>query len=152
MRTACWMACCLLLGTLLGFGQEQFEVVSIRPAHTDASFGLISGGPGTKDPGRLTYSKVSLKGLIADAYPEYGGRISGPSQLKSEYILAATLPKGATKEQVRHMLANCLAERFGLRFHTETRRHISAYELTVAKGGSKLPPTCNQQLTERGSL
>jgi len=52
--------------------------------------------------------------------------------------IIATMPQGATKDDVPAMLQALLAERFKLEFHKETKEH-AAYVLTVAKSGLKMP-------------
>jgi len=97
------------------------------------------GGPGSADPGRITYTRISLKYLIATAYgAEFDDRISGPPWIESEwYAVTATIPPGTNREQFRQMLVNLLAERFGLVFHGVTKE-VPGYELTVGKGGAKI--------------
>ena len=48
--------------------------------------------------------------------------------------MTAKLPPGTTVEQYRQMMANLLAERFGLICHRVTK-DFAGYEITVAKGG-----------------
>jgi len=64
--------------------------------------------------------------------------LSGPGWLDSErYTISAKIPPGATQEQFRHMLQNLLIDRFGLKFHHESKI-VPAYELVVVSGGAKL--------------
>jgi uncharacterized protein (TIGR03435 family) len=101
----------------------------------------MSGGPGTKDPGRITYNGVTLKMLLKRAYDISPDQISGPDWLDSErYDIVAKVPPGTTPEQFRLMLQNLLAERFELRQHRETKT-LPVYLLTVANNGPKLEPT-----------
>jgi len=53
------------------------------------------------------------------------------------FDIHATLPAGATTEQVPEMLQALLAERFRLTYHREMKEQ-SVYALIVAKGGPKL--------------
>jgi uncharacterized protein (TIGR03435 family) len=53
------------------------------------------------------------------------------------YDLHAKVPESTTKEQATIMMQNLLVERFGLKFHQETRE-FTAYELAIAKGGLKI--------------
>lgn len=134
----------------LAFGQTAdksltFDVASIKPAAmpTPNGRGMImmrppSGGPGTKDPGRINYPIISLKNLIMNAYDVKDFQISGPPFLDSErFEITATMPADTTKEQFRVMLQNLLAERFKLAIHRESKE-LPMYSLTVAKGGPKL--------------
>src|ERR1039457_5492305 len=98
----------------------------------------MSGGPGTPDPGQLTYTNVSLKNILTNAYNVKGYQLSGPKWLDSErFDITAKIPMGATKEQFQLMLQNLLAERFKLTLHHETKE-LPMYALVVGKGGSKL--------------
>src|ERR1017187_3373419 len=128
------------------FGQAAaespaFEVASVKPAEPQA-MGMMSimmrGGPGSPDPGQITYSGVSLKNVLMNAYGVKGYQINGPKWLDSErFDIAAKIPMGATKEQFKLMLQNLLAERFKLALHHETKE-LPMYALVVGKGGSKL--------------
>src|ERR1035438_5016515 len=94
------------------FGQAAaespaFEVASVKPAEPQA-MGMMSimmrGGPGSPDPGQITYSGVSLKNVLMNAYACKGYQINGPQRLGSErFDIVAKIPKGATKEQFRLM-------------------------------------------------
>ncbi len=53
------------------------------------------------------------------------------------FDVSARIPSGATIRQFRAMLQNMLADQFKLTCHSETRQ-MQIYELTVAKGGTKL--------------
>ena len=98
----------------------------------------MTGGPGTKDPGRINYSGVTLKMLLKRAYDIGPEQISGPDWLDSErYDIMATVAAGTTPEQFRLMLQNLVAERFELRQHRETKT-LAVYLLIVAKNGPKL--------------
>ncbi len=98
----------------------------------------MGGGPGTPDPGRITYTGVPLMLILTKAYDVQNFQINGPSWLDSErFDITAKVPTGATKEQVRVMMQNLLAERFHLTLHRD-KKEMQGYELTVAKGGSKL--------------
>ena len=122
-----------------------FDVASIKPAAppTPDGQGRIfmrgpSGGPGTKDPGRINYPFMSLKNLLMNAYDVKNYQITGPAWLDTErFDITATMPPDTTKEQFRIMLQNLLAERFKLTVHHE-KKELPMYSLTVAKGGPKL--------------
>jgi hypothetical protein len=85
---------CLTLSAVAASGQStpgapEFEVatvetssarwrtadVSTHPCGGDEAF---SGGPGSKDPGRIDYSRVTLKMLLARAYNLKPDQIQGP--------------------------------------------------------------------------
>src|SRR5580698_1499923 len=126
--------------TAAAFGQTAFEVASVRPV-PDTGYpgqGISRGGPGTADPGRLTFEHATLKLLVMHAYGLQDFQVSGTDWIGTErFDVAATIPAGATKDQVNLMLQNLLAERFKLKLHRESRI-FAVYELTVGKGGSKM--------------
>jgi uncharacterized protein (TIGR03435 family) len=132
------VGCCTL------FGQEPkdplvFEVASVKPV-TDVVPAFVHGGPGTDDPGRITFGRIPLTGLLTFAYETQFDQVLGPDWLSvREYEVIAKIPKGATTEQVHVMMQNLLIERFKLALHHETRQFL-VYELTVGKSGSKLKP------------
>jgi uncharacterized protein (TIGR03435 family) len=131
------------------FGQSPpatklaFEVASIRPAAPPQSRADVdmrgTGGPGTDDPGRITFRFVGVLQLLVRAYDVVPWQIQGlPDWANSvAYDIVAKVPPGNTIEQSNVMLQNLLVDRLGLVAHTETKPG-EIYELTVAKGGSKL--------------
>jgi uncharacterized protein (TIGR03435 family) len=131
--------------------KPSFEVASVRPAaplspeanaaELQASIGF-RGGPGTEDPGRLTCRFVTMLNLLLKAYGVFTFQIQGlpdwATDINSDrYDIVAQIPPGTTLEQSNLMLQNLLMERFGLVAHYVTRPG-EIYELTIAKGGSKL--------------
>src|ERR1035438_6848853 len=66
----------LAFTSLAAFGQlpdanPTFEVASVKPSAPPTDGRLMvrmRGGPGTPDPGQITYTNVSLKMLIQNAY------------------------------------------------------------------------------------
>lgn len=139
-----------VFGCALAFGQATtsltFEVASVKPSAPvppsgRVYFGPPRGGPGTPDPGQITWTYATLRALLMTAYDVKGYQISGPAWLASErYDIAAKVPAGATQEQVDVMWQNLLLERFGLRLHHESKE-FKVEELVVAKGGPKLKET-----------
>jgi uncharacterized protein (TIGR03435 family) len=121
--------------------QPSFEAASIKPAAPMQQGRMMigmRGGPGTPEPGQMTFTNVSLGNLIEMAYEVKSYQVTGPGWLDStRFDIAAKVPTGATKEQSRLMLQNLLADRFKLVLHHSTKES-SIYALLVAKGGSKL--------------
>jgi uncharacterized protein (TIGR03435 family) len=118
-----------------------FEVASIKPA-AQQPMGRIMigmrGGPGTRDPGQVTFTNAPLSLLITHAYDVKNYQVSGPSWMDSAHFdVTAKVPQGATKEQFQIMLQNLLAERFKLVMHKE-KKQLPIYALIVGKGGPKL--------------
>jgi uncharacterized protein (TIGR03435 family) len=130
-----------------GNRQPSFEVASIKPAGSLAA-GLgrrgpgagrigFSGGPGTNDPGLLTCHLCVMTLMLMEAYGLQPYQLSpGWKDSLEAFELSAKVPENATKEQVRLMLQNLLAERFKLAIHRETKE-LQVYEMVVAKGGPK---------------
>jgi uncharacterized protein (TIGR03435 family) len=124
---------------------SHFEVISIRPSppHPNLAPGMVpapnlQGGPGTADPGQITYRDVQLSTLIGVAFGVRFDQVSGTGwPYPQRFDIIAKLPAGATKDQLNLMLQNLLAERFNLQLHHESRI-LPVYVLTVAKSGPKL--------------
>jgi uncharacterized protein (TIGR03435 family) len=118
-----------------------FEVVSIQAAPPPDPHGTrvgAFGGPGTKEPLRWSAENLSLQDLILLAYDLQPYQLSGPSWMASErFRIAARVPSGASKSDLRWMVQAMLSERFGLRAHREAKE-TAGYELVVAKSGHKL--------------
>lgn len=132
----------LLLALPLLNGQE-FEVASIKvnPPQQGFHFGsesVVSGGPGTADPGMFRCSKCTLTTLILKAFQLQAYQFPGKTSLpETTYEVMAKIPTGATEEEFSTMLQNLLRERFGLVSHFQPKT-MRGYHLTVAKGGPKL--------------
>ena len=132
------------------FGQAAenltFEAASVRPSAPvpptgGVYFGPARGGPGTPDPGQITWSYVSMKAMLLTAYDVKNYQISGPAWLDTErYDIVAKVPPGATVEQARVMWQNLLAERFGLTVRHQPKE-FQVQELVIAKGGPRLKDT-----------
>ena len=128
-----------------------FEVASVKlaPPPTSAEGKRmirvgVQGGPGTSDPGQISYSFVSLRNLLTQAFGLKMYQISGPDWLDSErFDVIAKVPSGATKDDVKIMLQNLLKERFRLVSHSE-KKVVPVYELVVEKNGPKLKESQDQ--------
>jgi uncharacterized protein (TIGR03435 family) len=124
------------------FGQT-FETASVKPIEPGRQPAFAhSGGPGTTDPGRIHYCCDAMLTLLTRAFGVQSDRVAGPSWIAdfegpNRYVIDATIPAGATKDEFRTMLQNLLVMRFQLKVHHENR-NFSGYELVVAKGGPKL--------------
>jgi uncharacterized protein (TIGR03435 family) len=129
------------LGVCLGFvalayGQESFEVASIKPHPGVITF---SSDPSVKG-NRMTATASTLRDLITVAYHVRYDQISGgPGWAGTDhYDLEARAAGGEIgREQMRPMLQTLLAERFQLRIHRETKE-VPMYALVVSKNGPKL--------------
>jgi uncharacterized protein (TIGR03435 family) len=128
----------------------EFDVASIKENRQDVPWqdnrdncGLNGMGSVNILPGgRLIAERALLACIIQGAY---GVRpyqvVGGPPWLNSIHfdIDAKAENRNASSEEMRTMLQTLLADRFKLRVHKETR-NIPVYELSVAKGGTKLKP------------
>ncbi len=124
-----------------------FDVASIKPAAPltmgPGGRGMVmrkgpSGGPGTKDPGRIHYPMTTVKNLLMIAYDVKSYQISGPPTLESErFEVQATMPPDTSKEDFKIMLQNLLAERFLVKLHRETKE-LPMYTLVLGKKGVKM--------------
>jgi uncharacterized protein (TIGR03435 family) len=131
-----------------------FEVASVKasPAPQAAGAGMrmamrigCMGGPGTPSPGQYTCSNANVGVLIREAYN------LKPYQLPNfsagdgnRYDIAAKIPAGSTRDQVRTMLQNLLTERFKLTYHLE-KKEMQVYELVVGKNGVKMKPSAPEE-------
>lgn len=137
----------LLAGTAMLAQQParlEFEVASVKPAAPPSggrgAFIGSRGGPGTDDPGRISYTGFPLQALITAAYQIKAYQLSGPAfmnDFESRFDIVAKIPAGATKDDVRVMLQNLLVDRFKMTLHHETKE-LPLYELTVGKNGPKM--------------
>lgn len=117
---------------------QTFDAASVKAA-VPGRFGM-RGGPGSADPGRITYFNVTLKDVLTKAYRVDGYQVEGPASLEgTRYDILATVPSGASDEDLHAMLRNLLAERFGLAVHRESKE-LPIYALVVGKNGPKMKP------------
>jgi uncharacterized protein (TIGR03435 family) len=148
-------AALLLFTSCAAFAQTtaptpSFEVATIKPAAPPATSmgpggGMriavrmgARGGPGTADPGQIMYTGMSMKSLLVAAYGVKTYQVSGPSWMDTErFDIVAKVPPGASKDDVKLMLQNLLAERFKLTLHRE-KKDLPMYALVVAKNGPKM--------------
>src|SRR5262245_23052886 len=127
--------------TAVAQSRLAFEVVSIKEAPRPTPE-LIRSGSGIVfniDPAHVRIAGYTPFALLARAFGVEQPQVDAPDFARSEYFeIQATLPMGATADQVPEMLQTMLAERFKLAYHREAREyHVSV--LTVGKSGMKLP-------------
>jgi uncharacterized protein (TIGR03435 family) len=130
--------------------RPKFEVASIKEC-TDTD----RPPPSTSSPGRLGLSCWPLWRLIADAYETFAsGKVNplnplvprpiegAPAWVNSaRYSIDAKAEGPQSGAMMRGpMMQTLLEDRFQLKIHRETRE-VSAYIMTVAKGGPKLHRT-----------
>ena len=165
-------ACCLISsGGVLAQSapnERRFEVASVKPSLSPAEQGRLAaqgGGSGparrfgiqTQPGGRFSAGTTTLKRLIAEAFEVKEYQIDGgPPWLTTDYFdITANAGADATPADVKAMLRTLLAERFGLRTHSDTRQ-APVYVLTIARSdgrlGSRLKattPECVEQIEQR---
>jgi|SRR5579863_4060054 len=113
-----------------------FEVAVVKPFVLNAS--SISSMGMSIDAARVRFRGFPLQAVISKAYNVKPYQISGPAWLASDtFEIDATLPEGATEDQVPLMLQALLADRFQMTAHRENREQ-SVYAIVVDKGGLKL--------------
>jgi uncharacterized protein (TIGR03435 family) len=136
------LACAALAQT------PAFEVASVKisepitPALVES--GRLNMGV-TIDSIHVRINKLSMLELVALAYQIKGHQISGPDWISTQrYDTQAKLPEGSSRGQVPAMLQTLIAERFGMRFHRETR-DFNVFALVVAKGGPHLKAAADEE-------
>jgi uncharacterized protein (TIGR03435 family) len=137
--------------------QPTFEAVSVKAVNLadHPAFGN-SGGPGTKDPGRVHFCCVSMVSLLMRAYDLQIDQIFGPSWIMDNmrpnlYQVDATTPPETSKAQFQSMMRTMLAERFHMEVHHETR-NFPGYDLVVAKEGPKLKESLETSTPDQASV
>ena len=142
-RVAVGFACLLLVATVSHAQPAphdyRFDVASIRP--TDPP-GLNKGSTlQPYSPGHYRQERTTIGGLAVTAFGiKHGFEIQTPSWMNSDsawFSVNATIPEGATKDDLPIMMRHLLEDRFALKYHRETRQ-LDGYELVVAKSGPHL--------------
>jgi uncharacterized protein (TIGR03435 family) len=132
----------LILPSLLAASTlaQSFEVATIKPAAPDA----VGQRIGLVGPGRINIQNMTLVDLIRFAYGE--GLASnleirgGPAWVtKDHYNLEAQGSTGDTPVEYRTKLRVLLADRFGLKHHTD-QKEVDIYALVFARSDKKLGP------------
>ena len=115
-----------------------FDVASVRryqPATGRPQSNSISVMPG----GRFTAPSATLRGLISAAYAILDIQIADPRRVLGEerFEIEARTRADAGIEDARVMLRALLADRFGLKTHTETQQ-LAVYTMTLARQDGRL--------------
>ena len=140
-----------LIATVLAFGQNAqtpapaFDVASIKPAAPGQRGRFIRSMPG----GHVNVTNMPLKDLIQMAYKIQPFQITGgPPGLDSDaWDINAKPDSDPGPNQMPLMLQGLLADRFGLKFHRETR-DMQIYVLVAANEKGK--PTPGLALAKEG--
>ena len=119
---------------------QSFEVATIRLSG-DFKPGVrigCKGGPGSEDPARYLCTQVPLSGILLAAFDIQRHQLNAPAWADSVSLdLTAIVPSGVTNEKFRALLRGLIADRFGMKFHHESRE-APGYDLVVGKGGLKM--------------
>ena len=125
---------------------KSFDVATVKPAapldfaqlRADAQAGKMPRLGPHIDASRAEYIYMTPKQLIAIAWHVKEYQISGPDWIGDErFDIEATIPDGATRDDVPAMLQLLLKDRFKLAAHTATEEH-KVLALVVGKEGPKL--------------
>jgi uncharacterized protein (TIGR03435 family) len=113
-----------------------FEAASIKPSSIGA--GEKMGGDARSfrvDPGRLTYTNVTLRDCIKQAWNLKDYQVEAPKSLSAgRFNIVATTANATPEDQMKVMLRALLVDRFKMVVRMETRE-LPAYALTA---GNKL--------------
>lgn len=159
------LACPVAIGLLIGVDsvpsvraqstRQKFEVASIHTCSPNAVVPLREGGGLGNigpSPNRVTRDCVTVMSLLQDAYVIFAdGENRSPSSVQmppmervpawvsSDLYTIEAKAEGAPGQpaMLGPMMQSLLEDRFHLKLHRETRNG-PAYELTLAKGGSRL--------------
>lgn len=116
-----------------------FEVASVRPA-APAQERELKGRPHHihTTPGNVVMRNVSMTEAIEWAYNAEFYQVSGPSWMpETRFDIVAKAAGPVTEDEMRPMMQNLLANRFGLQAHREDKE-MAGMALLVAKGGPKM--------------
>lgn len=134
----------ILVAALLRGGvavAQSFEVASIKPNAANDFRVSIQFAPG----GRFVATGINTRILLSQAFevkdfqiinaPSWAGDSRFDVNAKAEGSAERIAP-----DKLRPMLKSLLEERFGLKYHQETKE-MPVYHLVVAKSGAKLTPS-----------
>jgi uncharacterized protein (TIGR03435 family) len=121
-----------------GATAPQFEVSSVKQNVSESDDSKIS----STIPDRFVATNTPLLFLILEAYDLKGYELIGAPEWTHDkaFDVVGTYPaQRPTEPEIRKMLQGLLADRFGLKVHTE-QREIPAYDLIVARKDGRLGP------------
>lgn len=130
--------------------KKSFDVASVKVAGPLNPQQVLTGQQrvGMKvSPGRVDIENWSIVELLNAAFKLSPARMTGPAAPKlanaltmPRFDIHATMPEGATKDDVPELLQSLLADRWKLAYHAESREQ-DVYALVVGKNGPKLTPS-----------
>ena len=131
---------CMLLsvGAMTAQSPLAFEAATVKPSDPfDVAKARVGQAHiGTRiDASHVDIGTATLFRLICTAYRLRPYQVSGPDWLKTTtYDIQAKIPDGVSADKVPEMLQTLLAERFGMKLHTE-KKDQSVYALVIGPGG-----------------
>jgi uncharacterized protein (TIGR03435 family) len=115
--------------------KPKFDVVTVKPSDPNRPGKLF-----TIRGRQILTINTTVNDLITFAYSLQTKEIvNAPSWMDEKYDVDGVpdVEGQPSLPQMRMLIADALVQRFGLKFHTE-QREMTAYALTVARGGPKL--------------
>jgi uncharacterized protein (TIGR03435 family) len=138
MKSAASLVALGLVFTLQAADKPAFEVSSVKATDPNPENTAFIGM--TADGARVKYTNITLRDCIRGAFRVRDFQIAGPRWMtNARYEINATLPAGASMDQIPEMLQSLLEERFKLEIRRE-QKDTDVYSLVVANGGAKLKP------------
>lgn len=140
------MSAAILLSAALASAQT-FAAASIKPSAASVQF--EHDGKTVATPGNLNMRDVTVAACIRFAYGVQDSQISGPAWIESDHFdIIAKADSPVAEDQLKLMMRALLADRFQLSFHRQNKE-LSAYALTVAKGGVKMKESAAETVLSR---
>jgi uncharacterized protein (TIGR03435 family) len=121
--------------------KPKYDVVTVKPSDPNRPGKLF-----TIRGRQVLTINTTVNDLITFAYSlQTKEIINAPSWMDEKYDVDGVpdVEGQPNIQQMRMLIADALVQRFGLKFHTE-QREMSAYALSVAKGGPKLTVTSDR--------
>jgi uncharacterized protein (TIGR03435 family) len=129
--------------------KPEFEVATIKPSDPNRS----GWGIHVDRSGKFETLNTTLSDLVKFAYDVHPKQVIGaPAWFDSDKFDVSAKPDTPgipTVKQMQTMLQKLLADRFSLTFHKE-KKELSAYAITVAKGGDKIKKEENSPIPVPG--
>ena len=119
-----------------------FAVASIKPSAPPTGVAMFMDY-GPRPGGQWVSQNATLMLIIPSAYPDFslpGQIVGGPEWINIErFDINAKAEGDPPRDVMNAMLRRLLAERFGLRVHTE-QREVDVYALVLARADGRLGP------------
>jgi uncharacterized protein (TIGR03435 family) len=129
--------------------KPEFEVATIKPSDPKRN----GWGIHVDRSGKFETLNTTLADLVKFAYDIHPKQVTGaPAWFDSDKFDVSAKPDAPgipTVKQMQTMLQKLLADRFSLAFHKE-KKELSAYAITVAKGGAKIKKEENSNIPVPG--